>query len=329
MSRRQRAPLQLSDDDDDLDLFSVEDTPSNSGSVAAPTNGEPSKQQVDLILSDESDDDDELNLLDFQKRLSPQNAKPKELPSASRSQEKDEDEPDWVREFSQNLPSEKERRKALASHYDDDGDSILDLVDDEPEVPVTQPSQPASAPDSAKVSDQKRPKKVRAPVILKSKMPLVTAPKLEDNLVLLQSADTALDLSGDIGAVGRVKMKNGSLFLDIKGVVYKGHTVPCNTACIVTIGDEDARVSAVLDEAVTLTVERNLFASDEVIIRGQIEEDEDDDMDNSGVDDEPIRPKKKANVAEASTKGRRKSGSRAKSGGVSKKSISKGARSKS
>jgi len=48
-------------------------------------------------------------------------------------------------------------------------------------------------------------------------IPLISPGKLEENLVLAQSAEVSFDLSGDVGAVGRVKIEEGKLSFDLKG----------------------------------------------------------------------------------------------------------------
>lgn len=191
-------------------------------------------------------------------------------------------EPDWVRDYTPKRRSDFDRKQALlASLDDDDDDSVINLISQEPEQePVASKSDPETVTKN-KFGDPQRPppaKRARAPAKPKSKLPLVVAPKLDDSLVLLQSVDGNLDLSGDVGAVGRVKVEEGDLYLDIKGVVYRTSVNPCNTLCVVSVGEDEARVTAVLDEAVTLTSERNLFASDEIVVHGDLDEERDESV---------------------------------------------------
>lgn len=192
-------------------------------------------------------------------------------------------EPDWVRDYTPKRRSDFDRKQALLALLDDDDDddSVINLISQEPEEePVASKPDPKTA-SKTKLEDPQRPpppKRARAPAKPKSKLPLVVAPKLDDSLVLLQSVDGNLDLSGDIGAVGRVKVEEGALYLDIKGVVYRTSVNPCNTLCVVSVGEDEARVTTVLDEAVTLTSERNLFGSDEVIVHGDLDEDRDENV---------------------------------------------------
>lgn len=187
-----------------------------------------------------------------------------------------EAEPDWVRDHTPQKRTDVDRKEAILAALDDDedDDSIIDLVTQE--RPSEQPL-PKQAEERSKggTEEPQRPpaaKKARLPTKPKSKLPLIVAPKLDDSLVLLQSVDGEMDLSGDVGAVGRVKMQQGELFLDIKGVVYRTIVNPCNSLCVVSVGEEEARVTAILDDAVVLASERNLFASDEVLVHGELGE---------------------------------------------------------
>lgn len=131
---------------------------------------------------------------------------------------------------------------------------------------------------------------------LKSVMPLVVAPKLDDSLVLLQGCGEELDLSGDIGTVGRVKMADGQLYIDLKGGVFKANTYATNCMAVMGIHDDEARITSILDEAVLLTCERNLFASDQVL-KGDIDYGDDDKYGDDDIvnDDNVSHPSTKVN----------------------------------
>jgi hypothetical protein len=68
-----------------------------------------------------------------------------------------------------------------------------------------------------------------------SSLPLVFGDKVLRSKVLLECEGDALDLSGDMGAVGRFSVCQGQakddeeLLLDLKGVIYKTTIVPSNT----------------------------------------------------------------------------------------------------
>lgn len=230
-------------------------------------------------------------------------------------------EPDWVRDYTPKKQTDFDRKQALLASLDDDDDddSVINLISQEPEEKQTASKQDTEPVSKSSAEDPQRPappKRARVPSKPKSRLPLVVAPKLDDSLVLLQSVDEKMDLSGDIGAVGRVKVQEGDIFLDIKGVVYRTSVNPCNTLCVVSVGEDEARVTATLDETVILTSERNLFASDEIVVHGELDEDREDSAyysqsDDVGREGEPKRGGngKKKKVVNVNGKPRSKSNS--------------------
>ena len=49
------------------------------------------------------------------------------------------------------------------------------------------------------------------------------------------------------------KLVNNRLYLDIKGVLYSTCMNPTNIICVVSIGDDEAKVTTATDEVITLT----------------------------------------------------------------------------
>jgi hypothetical protein len=127
----------------------------------------------------------------------------------------------------------------------------------------------------------------------KTSLPLVAAPRLDENIVLVQAQSAAFDLSGDVGAVGRVKVDESGLFLDIKGVLYSCGLHAINTVCVVTVGDDEARITASLDEVLTLYEDGSaLNGGGETLVSGALDEDCADGGDDD-EDDLTSRPKPK------------------------------------
>jgi hypothetical protein len=125
----------------------------------------------------------------------------------------------------------------------------------------------------------------------KTSLPLVAAPRLDENIVLVQAQSAAFDLSGDVGAVGRVKVDESGLFLDIKGVLYSCGLHAINTVCVVTVGDDEARITASLDEVVTLYEDGSaLNGGGETLVSGALDE---DCADGGDVDEDDITSKQK------------------------------------
>lgn len=127
----------------------------------------------------------------------------------------------------------------------------------------------------------------------KSTLPLLAAPKLDENLVLVQSQTEGFDLSGDVGAVGRIKIDDRGLQLDIKGLLYSCDVYDTNSICVVTLGDDEARVSAVIDEAVTLWEDTTLENGAEQLVSGQLDADDTVAMDADDTETAALDPGQK------------------------------------
>ena len=120
---------------------------------------------------------------------------------------------------------------------------------------------------------------------MKDSLPLVAASKLDDNTVLVQACTASLDLSGDIGAVGRVKVDSTGLSLDLKGSLFKCGIVDTNCLCAVTVLDEEARVTAQFDQVVNLSLDTETFGDSERLLSGMLLEN-DADVQRDDVEDE-------------------------------------------
>lgn len=64
--------------------------------------------------------------------------------------------------------------------------------------------------------------------------------------------DPSLDFDGDSGVIGTIKSSDNSLHLDIKGQLYDGSVLPCNTMMVVDVGPSEIRVEAVMHDFVQL-----------------------------------------------------------------------------
>lgn len=83
------------------------------------------------------------------------------------------------------------------------------------------------------------------PVQLPDELPLVFPKSLTAarTTALVQMEDGSIDVSGDIGAVGRLTtLPNNTLLLDLKGHQYAGSIIPCNTFMVLALGPTEARV---------------------------------------------------------------------------------------
>ncbi|KAH9724532.1 dna-binding protein bin4 [Citrus sinensis] len=67
----------------------------------------------------------------------------------------------------------------------------------------------------------------------------------------------SIDLSGDMGAVGRILVPgtaegNHVMFLDLKGTIYKTTLVPSRSFCIVSFGHPEAKIGAIMNDFIQL-----------------------------------------------------------------------------
>ncbi len=187
-------------------------------------------------------------------------------------------DPDWVRSFTPAKPS--------FNIDESDSDSFINLISDNDGCAAAQET-PAAAPSS---STKPVKKKARGPPQPQNELPFVAAQRLDDSLTLLQAEGDKLDLSGDVGAVGRVKVEGEDVVLDIKGTLYRTTTYVTNSMCVVAVGDDDAKVTALMNHAVVLRAEGNLFAADDGALDGHVYDDDADEplVVNGGDDVEEI-----------------------------------------
>ncbi|KAG2648511.1 hypothetical protein PVAP13_1NG025000 [Panicum virgatum] len=99
--------------------------------------------------------------------------------------------------------------------------------------------------------------------------------KLTGNLALIECDGDSIDLSGDIGAVGRIVVSNGptgsqDLLLDLKGMIYKTTIVPSRTFCVVSVGQSEAKIEAIMNDFIQLEPQSNLFEA-ETMMEGTLD----------------------------------------------------------
>lgn len=129
------------------------------------------------------------------------------------------------------------------------------LTDSQSTVAVA--SQPSDHPvSSKKTTSSAAPTNASLPFVFSSKI------NSKNSTILVQLEDSNLDLSGDVGAVGRLHCKtNDTLMLDIKGHQYTGDIVPCASFMIVSMTPTEAKVDAVLNDFCQISRKKNVFDS--------------------------------------------------------------------
>ncbi|KAL1218193.1 DNA-binding protein BIN4 [Cardamine amara subsp. amara] len=105
-----------------------------------------------------------------------------------------------------------------------------------------------------------------------SRLPLVLSEKVNRTKVLVECEGDSIDLSGDMGAVGRVVVSDttGDMYLDLKGTIYKSTIVPSRTFCIVNVGQSEAKIEAIMNDFIQLTPQSNVYEA-ETMVEGTLE----------------------------------------------------------
>ncbi|XP_020877096.1 DNA-binding protein BIN4 isoform X3 [Arabidopsis lyrata subsp. lyrata] len=105
-----------------------------------------------------------------------------------------------------------------------------------------------------------------------SRLPLVLSEKVNRTKVLVECEGDSIDLSGDMGAVGRVVVSDttGDMYLDLKGTIYKSTIIPSRTFCVVNVGQTEAKIEAIMNDFIQLTPQSNVYEA-ETMVEGTLE----------------------------------------------------------
>lgn len=97
--------------------------------------------------------------------------------------------------------------------------------------------------------------------------------KLKVAKALVQCNDPELDLSGEIGAIGRLRC-NGQqdITLDLKGKIYTARILPSASFAVVSVGDKEARVESIMNDFLELKEQGTLFNTESIVEGDAIEE---------------------------------------------------------
>uniref|UniRef100_A0A1J3DQB2 DNA-binding protein BIN4 n=1 Tax=Noccaea caerulescens TaxID=107243 RepID=A0A1J3DQB2_NOCCA len=154
-----------------------------------------------------------------------------------------------------------------------------------------------------------------------SRLPLVLSEKVNRTKVLVECEGDSIDLSGDMGAVGRVVVSDTTedVYLDLKGTIYKSTIVPSRTFCIVNVSQSEAKIEAIMNDFIQLTPQSNVFVA-ETMMEGTLEGfsfDSDDEAnknakpaskpaDQSGGTEEVTKAKAKAKAKSENVSGKKR-----------------------
>lgn len=170
------------------------------------------------------------------------------------------------------------------------------------------------------------PEKRSGPQVSNSSLPLLLPEKVQRLKALLECDGDSIDLSGDVGAVGRVVISedpsgSNEMLLDLKGTIYQTTIVPSRTFCVVSFGQSEAKIEAIMNDFIQLTPQSNVYEA-ETMVEGTLDgfsfdSEEDDsfakkageDKQNETIDDETTgKTKRKARKSFAAEQKKGKAG---------------------
>lgn len=187
-----------------------------------------------------------------------------ELPElkASRFQEEDQGKDASLIDANEKSPSRKAlKRKGLRKQ--------LKLED-----PLDTENKTGDGRD-VEVAEEETSEKHRELHVASSRLPLVLSEKVQRCKALVECEGDSIDLSGDMGSVGRVVISdtpsgNHDMFLDLKGTIYKTTIVPCRTFCVVSFGQSEAKIEAIMNDFVQLSAQSNISEA-ETMVEGTLD----------------------------------------------------------
>ncbi|XP_062147456.1 DNA-binding protein BIN4 [Alnus glutinosa] len=129
--------------------------------------------------------------------------------------------------------------------------------------------------DNVEVAEEETSDKHIEPHVSSSRLPLVLSEKVHRSKALVECEGDSIDLSGDMGAVGRVVISdapsgNHDMYLDLKGTIYKTTIVPSRTFCIVSFGQSEAKIEAIMNDFIQLKPQSNVYEA-ETMVEGTLE----------------------------------------------------------
>ncbi|KAJ4816111.1 double-stranded DNA binding protein [Rhynchospora pubera] len=156
------------------------------------------------------------------------------------------------------------------------------------------------------------------------RLPLVFPEKVQRTKALVECDGDSIDLSGDVGAVGRLVISDGpngrdDLLLDLKGTLYKSTIVPSRTFCIVSVGQTEAKIEAIMNDFIQLEPQSNLFEA-ETMVEGTLEGflfDSDEEADKATEANR--KEKNNGNGDQPTSKNAKRKSDKSSAGGVQKK----------
>ncbi|CAN1251282.1 DNA-binding protein BIN4 [Linum perenne] len=129
--------------------------------------------------------------------------------------------------------------------------------------------------EDLEVAEEDATEKPIAPRVSTSSLSLVLAEKVQRSKALVECEGDSIDLSGDMGSVGRVIVQdnpagNSDVYFDLKGTIYKTSIVPSRTFCVVSFGQSEGKIEAIMNDFIKLTPQSNVYEA-ETMVEGTLD----------------------------------------------------------
>ncbi|CAN0922815.1 DNA-binding protein BIN4 [Linum grandiflorum] len=180
--------------------------------------------------------------------------------------------------------------------------------------------------EDLEAAEEDTTEKPTGPRVSTSSLSLVLSEKVQRSKALVECEGDSIDLSGDIGAVGRVMVQdttagNSDVYFDLKGTIYRTSIVPSRTFCVVSFSQSEAKIEAIMNDFIKLTPVSNVYEA-ETMVEGTLEgfsfdsEDEAEKVpkhinqqnQNEGLEEQPNGGKTKGKAEKASKKNKNAGG---------------------
>ncbi|CAK8574423.1 unnamed protein product [Lathyrus sativus] len=183
------------------------------------------------------------------------------------------------------------------------------------------------------VKEEETVEKHVGPNVSSSMLPLMLSEKVHRTKALIECQGDSIDLSGDMGAVGRIIISDShsgdpEMCLDLKGTVYKTSIVPCRTFCVVSFGQSEAKIEAIMNDFVQLNPPSDVYEA-ETMVEGTLDGFSFDSDEEAGKNQKTTHPSDQNEHAEEQTPGKSKRKADKTSGAEKKRGRSTGGKSQS
>ncbi|XP_054788976.1 DNA-binding protein BIN4 [Prosopis cineraria] len=128
--------------------------------------------------------------------------------------------------------------------------------------------------EDAEVKEERTSEKHVEPHVY-SGLPLILSEKVHRTKALIECEGDSIDLSGDIGAVGRIMISDSpsgdqEMYFDLKGTIYKTAIIPSRTFCVVSFGQSEAKIEAIMNDFIQLKPQSNVYEA-ETMVEGTLD----------------------------------------------------------